>query len=155
MSKISSKQVAGYIRLQIAAQKAAPSQKIGAALGQKGLNIMEFCRTFNDKTKTFDIETPVRVRITAYVDKSFALELKGIPTSYLIRKAAGAEKGSSAPGRISQGSVSYQQLETIAQQQMPYLSARTVDQAVKILAGSAKSMGIKVTGMDAIGGKNG
>jgi large subunit ribosomal protein L11 len=143
-----SKQVAGYVKLQLPAQKAAPSQKIGAALGKRGLNIMEFCKTFNKLTEQFEMNAPVRIIIEAYVDKTFIVRILGAPTAYFIKQAIGIDKGSTAPGRISAGTITWNQISNIAQKQVAAQSvtARSLLQAENIIAGVVKSMGIKITG---------
>lgn len=144
MSK-AGKTIAGFIKLQIAAGKASPSPPVGPALGQKGLNMMEFCKAFNDQTKNFEPGSPVRVGIVAYTDRTFEFEIKGAPVSYLIRKVLKIEKGSSTPGRSSVGSITQQQIREVAEQKIKQgLSARDVDQAMKIVAGSARSMGLRI-----------
>jgi len=135
----------GFIKLQIPAGKATPSPPVGPALGQKGLNIMEFCKAFNDKTKTFEPGMPVRVSIEAFSDRTFGFELKGSPVSYLIRKAIGLEKGSTAPGRTMVGSITQEQVRKVAEQKMAQgLSARSIEAAMKIVEGSARSMGLRI-----------
>lgn len=141
------KMIVGFIKLEIPAGEAKPSPPVGPALGQKGLNIMEFCKAFNDKSKSFEPKTPVRVSITAYSDRTFDFTIKGQPTSYLIKKELGLEKGSGAPGRTSAGAISQEQLRKIAQEKIKQgLSARDIEGAMKIVAGSAKAMGLKITG---------
>jgi large subunit ribosomal protein L11 len=153
MSSKSNKAIVGFIKLQIPAGKANPAPPIGPALGQKGLNIMEFCKSFNDRTKSFEVGMPVRASITAYSDRTFNFELKGSPVSYLIRKVLGIEKGSNAPGRTMIGKITHEQLKIVAQQKMGQgLSARDLDNAVRIVAGSARSMGLRV---EAAGAQNG
>ena len=140
------KKIIGFIKLQIPAGKANPSPPVGPALGQRGLNIMEFCKAFNEATKIYEKGTPTRVQITAFSDKTFVFEIKGFPISYLINKAIGLSKGSSMPGRVSAGSISLEQIRTIAEEKMKQgLSARDISQAMKIVQGSARSMGLKIT----------
>lgn len=137
----------GFIKLQIPAGSATPSPPVGPALGQKGLNIMEFCKAFNDATKSMEKGMPVRVGITAYSDRTFDFVVKGSPVSYLIRKEIGLTKGSSTPGRTSVGTITWDQIRKVAQEKIKQgLSARDVEQAMQIVAGSARSMGIKITG---------
>ena len=147
MSK--NKKVTGYIKLRINAKKATPAPPIGPAFGQKGLNIMEFCKAFNDATKNYEANTPVRVRVTAYADKSHTFELLGSPISHLIKQVIGISKGSTAPGRIKAGNITMEQVRKVAELKLKDgLSARTVESAMKIVAGSARSMGLKVVGAE-------
>lgn len=141
--------IIGSIKLQIPAGSATPSPPVGPALGQKGLNIMEFCKAFNEATKGFEKGMPVRVAIAAYSDRTFEFTLKGSPASYLIRKELGLTKGSTAPGRITIGTISWEQIKKVAKEKMDQgLSARDINQAAKIIAGSAKAMGLKITGAE-------
>jgi large subunit ribosomal protein L11 len=139
------KKVAGSIKLQVKAGQANPSPPIGPALGQRGLNIMMFCKEFNAQTKDMEPGAPVAVVITYYVDKSFSIEFKGHPATYHLKKAAGLKSGSQTPGRGSAGTVTMAQVKEIAQIKMKHLNATDVDQAAKIIAGSARSMGLTVT----------
>ena len=139
------KKIAGYIKLEIPAGQANPSPPVGPALGQRGLNIMEFCKAFNAATQTMDPGTPTPVIITAYADRSFSFETKTPPAAYFLRKAAGLPKGSSEPGRETVGRVTMAQVREIAEKKMPDLNANDVDAAAKIIAGSARSMGLEVT----------
>ena len=137
------KKIVGYIKLQIPAGKANPSPPVGPALGQKGLNIMEFCKAFNEKTKAF-MGKPVPVVITVYKDKKFDFKIKSPPASFFIREAAKLKSGSKEPGRNIVASITKKQAEDIAKQKMNDLNAIDLEQAVKIIAGSARSMGIEV-----------
>ena len=138
------KKIQGYIKLQVPAGKANPSPPIGPALGQAGVNIMEFCKTFNAATQDREAGIPIPTVITVYADKSFTFETKTPPASYFIKKAAKLDKGSKTPGSAVAGSVTMAQLREIAETKMPDLNANDVDAAVKTLAGSARSMGIQV-----------
>jgi large subunit ribosomal protein L11 len=140
------KQIQGYIKLQIAAGKANPSPPVGPALGQRGVNIMEFCKAFNAKTQDMEPGMPVPVVITVYADKSFTFETKTPPASYFLKKAAKLEKGSKTPGREVIATVTRAQLEQIATAKMVDLNANDMDAAVKIIAGTARAMGMKVEG---------
>jgi len=138
------KKVKGYIKLEIPAGQANPSPPVGPALGQAGLNIMEFCKAFNAFTQGTEQGTPIPVVITAYVDRTFSFVTKTPPASFFLRKAAGLAKGSSEPGREIVGSVTQAQLREIAETKMVDLNANDVDAAMKIIAGSARSMGLEV-----------
>ena len=138
------KKIVGYIKLQIPAGKANPSPPVGPALGQKGLNIMEFCKAFNAETQDLEPEMPIPTTITIYQDKSFTFTTKTPPASYLLKKAANLAKGGSTPGRESAGTVTKKQVEEIAEQKMKDLNAKSIDQAAKIIEGSARSMGFEV-----------
>ncbi|MGH6989214.1 MAG: 50S ribosomal protein L11 [Stellaceae bacterium] len=138
------KKVVGYIKLQVPAGKANPSPPIGPALGQRGLNIMEFCKTFNAQTQNLEPGMPIPVVITAYADRSFTFVTKTPPNSYFLLKAAGVEKGATAPGKASVGQVTMAQVREIAQQKMVDLNAKDLDGAVRMVAGSARSMGLQV-----------
>ena len=140
------KKITGYIKLQIAAGKANPSPPVGPALGQHGVNIMEFCKAFNAKTQEMEAGMPVPVVITVYADRSFTFETKTPPASFFLKKAAKLPKGSSTPGREVVGTVTRAQLEEIATAKMVDLNAADMDAAVKIIAGTARSMGMKVEG---------
>jgi large subunit ribosomal protein L11 len=140
------KKIIGYVKLEIPAGKANPAPPVGPALGQRGLNIMEFCKAFNAKTQSMEAGMPIPVLIAAYSDKSFTFELKTPPASYLIRKAAGVQKGSKEPGSNSVGSVTMDQIRNIAEQKMVDLNANDLEAAAKIIMGSARSMGIEVKG---------
>ncbi|MFN3262083.1 MAG: 50S ribosomal protein L11 [Pikeienuella sp.] len=140
------KKVMGQIKLQVPAGKANPSPPIGPALGQRGLNIMEFCKAFNARTQEMEAGAPCPTVITYYQDKSFTMEIKTPPASFLIKKAANLKSGSKTPGRAVAGSVTVKQVREIAEAKMKDLNANDVDQAMKIIVGSARSMGIEVKG---------
>ena len=148
------KKVVGQLKLQIKAGEANPSPPVGPALGQRGINIMEFCKAFNAKTQEMQKGSPVPVVITYYQDKSFTFETKTPPASFLLKQAAGLKpvgkrnraKGSEKPGRANAGSVTSKQVREIAEVNMKDLSANTVEEAMKIIAGSARSIGIEVKG---------
>ena len=141
------KKVLGYIKLQIPAGKANPSPPIGPALGQRGLNIMEFCKAFNAATQGVEPGLPIPVVITAFVDKSFTFVMKTPPATILIKKAAKIEKGSATPHTSKVGKITRKQAEEIASTKMPDLTAADMDAAVRTIAGSARSMGIEVEGV--------
>ena len=141
------KKIVGLIKLQVPAGKANPSPPIGPALGQRGLNIMEFCKAFNAQTQKMEPGLPVPVVITAYQDKSFTFVMKTPPASVLIRKAAKVEKGSPRPHTDKVGRISRAQAEEIARMKMPDLTAADLEAAVRTIAGSARSMGIEVEGL--------
>jgi large subunit ribosomal protein L11 len=140
------KKIDGYLKLQVPAGAANPSPPIGPALGQRGLNIMEFCKSFNAKTQDLEKGMPLPTTITIFADKSFAFEIKTAPASYFLKKAAKLDKGSQTPGREISGSVTMAQVREIAEAKMVDLNARDIDQAAKIIAGSARSMGLEVKG---------
>ena len=140
------KQIDGYIKLQVPAGAASPSPPVGPALGQHGLNLMEFCNAFNAKTNDMEKGLPVPVVITVYEDKSFDFIVKTTPASILIKKAAGLQKGSGTPNSLKVGKVSRAQLEEIAKIKDPDLTAADMDAAVRTLEGSARSAGIEVKG---------
>ena len=140
------KKIEGYIKLEIPAGKANPSPPVGPALGQRGLNIMEFCKAFNAATQNMEDGMPVPVIITAYGDRTFSFVTKTPPASYFLRKAAKLQKGSKAPGRDKAGTVTRAQVREIAETKMPDLNANDVDAAMKIIEGSARSMGLEVVG---------
>jgi len=140
------KKIIGYIKLQVPAGKANPSPPIGPALGQRQLNIMEFCKAFNAATQKMEPGLPVPVIITAYADKSFTFIMKTTPASVLIKKAAGVGKGSPRPHLDKVGKLSRGQAEEIAKTKMPDLTAADLNAAVRTIAGSARSMGIEVEG---------
>ena len=140
------KKIEAYIKLQVPAGEAKPSPPVGPALGQHGVNIMEFCKAFNAETQNLESGMPIPVVITVYSDKSFTYIKKTPPASVLLRKAAGLQKGSSEPNKNKVGKVSRNQLEEIAKVKMPDLTAYDMDQAVRIIAGSARSMGIDTEG---------
>ncbi len=141
------KKIQAYIKLQVPAGEAKPSPPVGPALGQHGVNIMEFCKAFNAETQSLESGLPIPVVITVYSDKSFTYIKKTPPASVLLRKAAGLEKGSSEPNKDKVGKVNRNQLEEIAKTKMPDLTAYDIDQAVRIIAGSARSMGIETEGV--------
>ena len=141
------KKINGYIKLQVPPGQANPSPPIGPALGQHGVNIMEFCKAFNAETQSLESGLPIPVVITVYSDKSFTYIKKTPPASVLLRKAVGLEKGSSEPNKDKVGKVNRKQLEEIAKTKMPDLTAYDMDQAVRIIAGSARSMGIETEGV--------
>ncbi len=140
------KKVVGFIKLQVPAGKANPSPPIGPALGQRGLNIMEFCKAFNAQTQGVEPGLPLPVVITAFADKSFTFIIKTPPTSVLIRKAVKIEKGSSKPHTDKVGRLSRAQVEQIAKQKQPDLTAADLEAAMRTVAGSARSMGVEVEG---------
>jgi large subunit ribosomal protein L11 len=138
------KKIEGYIKLQVPAGKATPSPPIGPALGQRGVNIMEFCKAFNAATQDLEAMMPIPTIITVYADRSFTFVTKTPPASFLIKKAAGLKSGSKEPGKVSGGSIKRSQLAEIAQVKMADLSANSIEQATKIIEGSARSMGLDV-----------
>jgi large subunit ribosomal protein L11 len=140
------KKVAGFIKLQVPAGAANPSPPIGPALGQRGLNIMEFCKAFNAATGQMEKGMPIPVVITAYQDRSFTFEMKTPPMSYWLKKAAKLQKGSQTPGKGTVGSVSKAQVREIAEKKMKDLNATTVEAAMRMVEGSARSMGLSVEG---------
>ena len=139
------KKIDGYIKLQVPAGKANPSPPIGPALGQRGVNIMGFCKEFNAKTKDLEPEMPIPVVITVFSDKSFTFEMKTPPASFLLKKAAKITGGSKTPGRDSAGSVTMAQCRDIAKAKLADLNTSDLDQGARIIAGSARSMGLQVT----------
>ena len=141
------KKIIGYIKLQVPAGKANPSPPIGPALGQRGLNIMEFCKAFNAQTQGMEPGLPIPVVITAFADKSFTFIMKTPPATILIKKAAGVQKGSKTPNSDKVGKLTRKQAEAIATTKMPDLTAADMDAAVRTIAGSARSMGIVVEGI--------
>jgi large subunit ribosomal protein L11 len=138
------KKIAGYLKLQVPAGAANPSPPIGPALGQRGLNIMAFCKDFNAKTSQLEKGSPIPVVITIYGDKSFTFEMRTPPVSYFIKKAAKLESGSKAPGRDKAGTITKQQVKEIAEKKMADLNCDTVEAAMAMVEGSARSMGIEV-----------
>ena len=140
------KKSSGYIRLQIPAGQANPSPPVGPALGQQGVNIMEFCKSFNADTQNLEGGMPIPVVITVYADKSFSFVTKTPPASFFIKKAAGLAKGSATPGRNVVASISMAQVREIAEKKMVDLNANDLEQASKMIAGSARSMGVEVRG---------
>jgi len=141
------KKVQGYIKLQIPAGQANPSPPVGPALGQQGVNFMEFCKAFNAQTQKLEKGLPIPVVITVYTDRSFTFILKTPPAAVLLRKALGIEKGSGTPNTAKVGKVTRKQLEEIAKLKMPDLTAADLDAAVRTIAGSARSSGIDVEGV--------
>ena len=138
------KKIEGYIKLQVAAGAATPSPPIGPALGQRGVNIMEFCKAFNAATTDLEKGMPIPTIITVYADRSFTFVTKTPPASYLIKKAAGLKSGSKEPGKVSGGTIKRSQLAEIAQTKFADLNANDIEQATKIIEGSARSMGLEV-----------
>jgi len=141
------KKIVGFIKLQVPAGKANPSPPIGPALGQRGLNIMEFCKAFNAQTQGMEPGLPIPVVITAYADKSFTFIMKTPPATILIKKAAGVQKGSARPNAEKVGKLTRAQAEEIAKTKDPDLTAADLDAAVRTIAGSARSIGIEVEGV--------
>lgn len=140
------KKVAGTLKLQVPAGKANPSPPVGPALGQRGINIMEFCKAFNAKTQELEAGAPCPTIITYYVDKSFTMEIKTPPASYMLKKAAKLKSASNNPGKEIVGSVSRKQVKEIAEAKMTDLNANDINAAMLIIEGSARSMGIEVKG---------
>ena len=141
------KKISGYVKLQVPAGQANPSPPIGPALGQRGVNIMEFCKAFNASTQNLEAGMPIPTVITVYADRSFSFITKTPPARFLLKRAAGLDKGSQTPGRGgAAGRVTREQLRGIAETKMADLNANDVDSAVAMLAGSARSMGLEVVG---------
>ena len=140
------KKVTGYIKLQVPAGAANPSPPIGPALGQRGVNIMEFCKQFNAQTGDTEKGTPLPTVITVYADRSFSFETKTPPATYLLKKAAGLKSGSKEPGKVSAGKVTRAQLAEVATAKMKDLNATSLEAATKIIEGSARAMGLQVEG---------
>ena len=140
------KKVAGQLKLQVPAGKANPSPPVGPALGQRGINIMEFCKAFNARTQELEAGQPTPVIITYFTDKSFQMEIKTPPASYLLKKAAKLQSASKLPGKEVAGSVTLAQVREIAETKMKDLNANDIEAAMLIIAGSARSMGIEVKG---------
>jgi large subunit ribosomal protein L11 len=138
------KKVSGFLKLQVPAGSATPSPPIGPALGQRGLNIMEFCKSFNAASQKMEKGMPVPVVITIYSDKSFTFQMKTPPASYYLKKAAKIEKGGATPGRTVAGSVTKAQCRDIAKEKMKDLNASDIEAATKIIMGSARAMGLQV-----------
>jgi large subunit ribosomal protein L11 len=138
------KKISGYIKLQVPAGNATPSPPLGPALGQRGVNIMEFCKQFNAATGDLEKGTPTPVIITVFADKSFSYVTKTPPASYLIKKAANLKSGSKEPGKLSAGKIARSKLAEIAELKMKDLNANSIEQATKIIEGSARSMGLEV-----------
>ena len=141
------KKIVGFVKLQVPAGKANPSPPIGPALGQRGLNIMEFCKAFNAQTQGIEPGLPLPVVITAYADKSFTFVIKSPPSSILIKKAVKIDKGSANPLKTKVGKITRAQLEEIAKTKMKDMNAADLDAAVRTIAGSARSMGVTVEGV--------
>lgn len=141
------KKIVGFVKLQVPAGKANPSPPIGPALGQRGLNIMEFCKAFNARTQGMEPGLPTPVIITVYSDRSFTFETKSTPASVLLKKAAGLTSGSARPNTVKVGTVTRAQLEEIAKTKQADLTAADMDAAVRTIAGSARSMGLNVEGV--------
>ncbi|MEJ8475568.1 50S ribosomal protein L11 [Roseibium algae] len=139
------KKIAGYLKLQVPAASATPSPPIGPALGQRGLNIMEFCKAFNAKTQDVEKGAPCPTVITYYSDKSFTFEVKTAPVSFFLKKAAGLKKGAPTAGKATVGSVNRSQVREIAEAKMKDLNANDIDAAMLMIEGSARSMGLEVT----------
>jgi large subunit ribosomal protein L11 len=140
------KKITGYLKLQVPAGAANPSPPIGPALGQRGLNIMEFCKTFNAQTQNLEKGSPIPVVITIYADRTFSFEMKTPPVSHFLKKAANLQSGSKTPGRGSAGSVTRDQVKEIAEKKMKDLNCATVEAAMRMVEGSARSMGLEVVG---------
>lgn len=142
------KKISAYIKLQVAAGKANPSPPVGPALGQRGVNIMEFCKAFNAQTQNMEQGLPIPVVISVYTDKSFTFIMKTPPASILLKKAAGITSGSAKPNSVKVGTVTLAQLEDIAKMKEPDLNAGSLEAAVRIIAGTARSMGLNVEGVN-------
>ena len=140
------KKIVGYVKLQVPAGAANPSPPIGPALGQRGLNIMEFCKAFNAKTQEMEPGMPIPVVITVYADRTFTFVTKTPPNSYFLLKEAKVQKGSQTPGKGNVGQITMDQVRKIAETKMVDMNANDVDAAVRMLVGSARSMGLEVTG---------
>ena len=138
------KKIDGYIRLNIPAGAANPSPPVGPALGQRGVNIMEFCKAFNASTDTLEKNMPIPVVITVFSDKSFSFITKTPPVSFYLKKAIGIDKGSNEPGRVVGGSIKIEQIKEIAENKMKDLNASSIDGAIEMVKGSARSMGLEV-----------
>ncbi len=140
------KKITGYVKLQVPAGSANPSPPIGPALGQRGLNIMEFCKAFNAKTAQMEKGTPIPVVITAYADRSFTFEMKLPPVSFFLKKAVGLKSGSKTPGRGTVGKITRAQITEIAEKKIADLNCSTIEAAAAMIEGSARSMGLEVVG---------
>lgn len=140
------KKITGYVKLQVPAGSANPSPPIGPALGQRGLNIMEFCKAFNARTAQMEKGTPIPVVITAYQDRSFTFEMKLPPVTYFLKKASGLQTGSKTTGRGSVGKVTRAQIQEIAEKKLPDLNCASVEAAAMMIEGSARSMGLEIVG---------
>ncbi|MBM2716149.1 50S ribosomal protein L11 [Mesorhizobium caraganae] len=140
------KKIAGQLKLQVAAGSATPSPPIGPALGQRGINIMEFCKAFNAQTQDMEKGSPIPVVITYYQDKSFTFVMKTPPVSYFLKKAANLKSGSKEPGKVKVGTIGRDKVRAIAEQKMKDLNANDVEAAMRMVEGSARSMGLEVVG---------
>jgi large subunit ribosomal protein L11 len=140
------KKITGFLKLQVPAGSANPSPPIGPALGQRGLNIMEFCKAFNAKSQQMEKGSPIPVVITIYQDRSFTFEMKTPPVSYFLKKAAKLESGAKAPGRDNAGTITKAQVKEIAEKKMVDLNCDTIESAMRMVEGSARSMGIEIAG---------
>ena len=140
------KKIQAFVKLQVPAGKANPSPPIGPALGQQGVNIMEFCKQFNARTQKMEVGMPIPVVITVFQDRSFTFVTKTPPVTYFIKKAIGIEAGAKTAGTQTVGQITREQMEAIAKEKMPDLNCHTIDAAVAQIAGSARSMGVKVVG---------
>ena len=140
------KKITGYLKLQVPAGAANPSPPIGPALGQRGLNIMEFCKSFNAQTQNLEKGAPIPVVITIFADRTFSFEMRTPPVSHFLKKAANLQSGSKTPGRGSAGSVTKDQVKEIAEKKMKDLNCSTVEAAMRMIEGSARSMGLEVVG---------
>ena len=140
------KKITGYLKLQVSAGSANPSPPIGPALGQRGLNIMQFCKDFNAASQDMEKGSPVPVVLTIFADRTFSFEMKTPPVSHFLKKAAGLQKGSTTPGKGVAGRVTRDQVRSIAEQKLKDLNARDVDAAMRMVEGSARSMGLEVVG---------
>ena len=138
------KKISGYIKLQVPAGTANPSPPLGPALGQRGVNIMEFCKAFNAATGDLEKSTPIPTIITVYADRSFSFETKTPPATFLIKKAANLKSGSKEPGKVSAGKIKRSELSKIAEVKMKDLNANDIDAATRIIEGSARAMGLEV-----------
>ena len=138
------KEITGYVKLQIKGGQANPAPPVGPALGQRGINIMEFCKAFNASTDSLEKNMPIPVVITVFSDKSFSFVTKTPPVSFFLKKAIGKEKGSSEPGRVVGGSIKIEQIREIAESKMNDLNASNIDGAIEMVKGSARSMGLEV-----------
>ena len=138
------KEISGFIKLQIKGGQANPAPPVGPALGQRGVNIMEFCKAFNASTESLEKNMPIPVVITVFSDKSFSFTTKTPPVSFFLKKAIGKDKGSSEPGRVIGGSIKIQQIREIAENKMKDLNASSIEGAIEMVKGSARSMGLEV-----------
>ena len=138
------KEISGFIKLQIKGGQANPAPPVGPALGQRGVNIMEFCKAFNASTESLEKNMPIPVVITVFSDKSFSFITKTPPVSFYLKKAIGKDKGSSEPGRVVGGSIKIEQIREIAENKMKDLNASSIDGAIEMVKGSARSMGLEV-----------